>query len=57
MRHGLIDKFRLVIAPVVLGGGNPLFKASPDRVKMKLADSRTLRNGCVILRYQPEGTP
>lgn len=55
MRQGLVDEYRLGLTPVVLGGGNPLFKASPDRMKMKLVEARPLRSGCVILRYRPEG--
>lgn len=55
MRRGLIDEYRLALVPVVLGGGNPLFKAIPNRMRMKLVDTRPLQSGCVILRYQPEG--
>ena len=57
MQHGLIDEYRLGLTPVVLGGGNPLFKASPRRMKMKLLEARPLKSGCVILRYQPEREP
>lgn len=55
VQHGLIDEYRLGLVPVILGGGNPLFKANPERIKMKLVEARALKAGCVILRYQPNG--
>ena len=58
MQKGLIDEYRLGLSPVVLGSGNPLFKPSAGRMRMKLLETRPLRSGCVILRYQPEiGAP
>lgn len=54
MQHDLIDEYRLGLTPIILGGGNPLFKASQHRMKMKLIEARPLQSGCVILRYQPE---
>ncbi|MEA5114765.1 MAG: dihydrofolate reductase family protein [Geobacteraceae bacterium] len=50
--QGLIDEFRLCVVPTVLGGGSFLFKASPERLKLRLLDSRPLETGAVILRYQ-----
>jgi dihydrofolate reductase len=52
---GLIDEYRLCVAPVVLGDGSPLFKASPARLRLKLLEARPLKSGGVILRYQPNG--
>lgn len=57
LRGGLVDEYRLGVVPVVLGGGTPLFKPSPDRLKMKLLDARPTQSGCVILCYRPAGTP
>jgi dihydrofolate reductase len=53
MRDGLIDEYRLCLVPVVLGGGNPLFKPGIAKMPMKLIEAKTLKTGGVILRYQP----
>jgi dihydrofolate reductase len=49
----LIDEYRLGLNPLVLGGGGPLFKASPTRLRMKLLESRPMKSGLVLLRYEP----
>jgi dihydrofolate reductase len=50
---GLIDEYRLCLAPVILGNGKTLFKPGLARIHMKLIDAKTLKTGGVILRYQP----
>jgi dihydrofolate reductase len=52
-QHNLFDEYRIAIVPVILGRGAPLFPANSNRLSLKLLDSRTLSNGCVILRYEP----
>ncbi len=56
VRHHLIDEYRLCLAPIVLGAGTPLFKASPETMKLKLIEARPLKSGGVILRYDFEET-
>ncbi len=53
MRLGLIDEVRIFVNPVVLGGGNPMFKDVKDRTALKLLKTETLSSGVVLLYYQP----
>ncbi|MCL4487521.1 MAG: dihydrofolate reductase family protein, partial [Chloroflexi bacterium] len=50
----LVDEHRVIVNPVVLGHGSPLFKTSKDRLPLRLVKSRTFGNGNVLLCYEPE---
>jgi dihydrofolate reductase len=52
-RHGLIDEYRLVILPVALGSGLPLFKDLAKPLRVELAGARSFPDGTVIHVYQP----
>lgn len=54
LAHGLVDEYRLCLAPVVLGAGNPLFKASDGQLTMKLLKTTPLETGGVVLHYRPQ---
>ncbi len=54
MRARLFDEYRICIAPVVAGGGTPLFKQSPEDLHLTLEEARPLRTGAIILRYRPK---
>jgi dihydrofolate reductase len=53
-KNNLIDEYRLMVNPVVLGKGNPLFTENGSRLKFKLFDTKIFRNGNVLLSYQRE---
>ena len=54
-RHNLIDEYRFIVNPIVLGSGSPIFKENGDTLKLKLLNTKTFRNGNVLLSYSPAG--
>lgn len=52
MRLDLIDEYRTVIHPVVLGGGKPMFPPLDKLINLRLIESRPVGSGFVVLRYQ-----
>ncbi len=52
-RLGLIDEYRLVILPVALGNGLPLFKDLAKPLRLDLTEARSFPDGTVICVYQP----
>jgi dihydrofolate reductase len=52
----LVDEYRLMVFPVVLGAGKRLFRDGGDLVPLKLAETRQVGpDGVVILTYQRAG--
>ena len=56
-RLSLIDEYRLVILPVALGNGLPLFKDLAKPLRLDLAEAKSFPDGTVIHVYQPIRTP
>lgn len=48
----LIDEYQLVVQPIVLGSGLPLFKNISDRIDLKLLKTKTFGCGAVTLYYE-----
>jgi dihydrofolate reductase len=50
---GLVDEYRIVVAPIVVGKGRRLFEgvSLPEKLQLKLIESKVLKSGCVALRY------
>lgn len=49
----LIDEFRILVNPVVIGKGTPLFQGLKQKLDLKLMNSQTFQNGNVLLVYHP----
>jgi class 3 adenylate cyclase/dihydrofolate reductase len=54
MNHDLVDEYRFMVFPVVLGSGKRLFPDGMDTHHMRLVEARTFDSGVVYLIYQPE---
>jgi dihydrofolate reductase len=48
----LIDEIGFNIHPVLLGSGIPLFYEMSHQIDLELIDCKTLKNGCVLVRYR-----
>ncbi|MEV6651621.1 dihydrofolate reductase family protein [Streptomyces sp. NPDC051219] len=57
MAHDLIDEYRLLVFPVVLGKGKRLFEEGVLPTAFELVDSGTTRSGVALLTCRPKGRP
>ncbi len=53
MQHDLIDEYRLMVHPVLLGSGKRLFRDGSEKKVLRLVDTRTFSSGIIVLSYQP----
>jgi dihydrofolate reductase len=52
-RLGLVDEYRLVVQPVALGGGLPLFKDLARPLRLELVDAQAYTTGAALHIYRP----
>jgi dihydrofolate reductase len=52
-RAGLIDEYVLVIHPIALGNGLPMFRDLPNALRLDLQAARTFDTGTVLHVYRP----
>ena len=55
LRDDLLDELRLMVHPIVLGGGKRLFEDGGYRKDLELVDSKTFGTGVLYLTYRPVG--
>jgi dihydrofolate reductase len=55
LRHDLVDEYRLLIFPLVIGSGKRLFSEGTIPAGLKLLDSTVSTTGVVIGTYEPAG--
>jgi dihydrofolate reductase len=53
VRRGLVDEYRLVVHPVVLGAGTPFWPALDAPLAVRLVESRTFGSGAELRTYVP----
>lgn len=52
---GLIDEYRLIVNPVILGRGRPMFE-NVKKLKLKLTNTKVFKNGNVLLYFEQAKT-
>jgi dihydrofolate reductase len=54
MQYDLIDEYRLMVFPIIVGNGKRLFQDVNEKKSLKLIEAETFSSGVVVLSYQPD---
>jgi class 3 adenylate cyclase len=55
LQHDLVDEFRILVYPVVLGSGKRLFRDGRDTSDLRLVGTRAFNSDTALLTYHPAG--
>jgi dihydrofolate reductase len=53
IEHGLVDEFRLMVFPIILGSGKRFFPDMSKPARLELVEVKTAGAGILLLRYKP----
>jgi dihydrofolate reductase len=53
IREGLVDEYRLVVHPVVIGQGTPFFPKTDEPMRLRPVDSKRFESGAMYLAFVP----
>lgn len=53
LHHDLVDELRLMVIPVIVGGGLKIFDDKLELKKFGLISTQVFQNGVIILHYEP----
>jgi dihydrofolate reductase len=56
LEQGLIDEIRVMVNPILLGGGRSLFSGLRDRLPLRLARTTVFGSGNVLLTFEPQAS-
>ncbi|MFH1119263.1 MAG: dihydrofolate reductase family protein [Bacteroidota bacterium] len=51
--HGLVDEYQIMIDPVAIGSGVPVFNGIGQKLELNLTGVQTFKSGVVLLGYVP----
>lgn len=53
IEHDLVDEFRVMIDPLVVGGGKRIFRSDGVARPLRLVESQVTTTGAIIVTYVP----
>jgi len=56
VEQDLVDEYRIMVFPVLVGGGKRLFGDGIDTKALELVETKTFGSGVVVLTYRPART-